>query len=77
MTKLLERAIQTARALPPDQQDVIAREILALAADNEDEDEEDIDPADIDAIDRSLADVDAGRIATDEEVEAVFRKYIK
>ena len=35
MTKLLERAIETARGLPPAAQDEIARLVLQLAADEE------------------------------------------
>lgn len=76
MTKLLDKAIETVRHLPPERQDAIAREILLLA-DGNNEEEEDIDPADLDAVLQSLADADAGRFATDEEIEAAFRRFGK
>ena len=77
MTKLLEQAIETVRALSPNEQDAIAREMLALADDENSEDEEDIDPADLKAVLEGIADADAGRIATDEDVEAAFRRFSK
>lgn len=42
MTKLLEKAVEAVRRLPPDNQDEIARAMLALAGGNGDPD--DIDP---------------------------------
>lgn len=75
MTKLLDKAVEAVRALPSEEQDEIAREMLALARDESEE--EDIDPEDLDAVLKGIADADAGRIATDEEVEAVFRRFIK
>jgi predicted transcriptional regulator len=75
MTKLLDKAIEAARGLTPEEQDEIARMILAMA-ENDDEGEE-IDPEDLDAIDRGLDDIKHGRIATDEQVEAAFRSFRK
>jgi predicted transcriptional regulator len=75
MTKLLDKAIEAARGLTPEEQDEIARMILAMA-ENDNEDEE-IDLEDLDAIDRGLDDIKHGRIATDEQVEAAFRSFRK
>jgi hypothetical protein len=47
MTKLLEKALETVRQLPPAEQDEIARTMLSLAGDEE---PEDIDPAHLPAI---------------------------
>jgi hypothetical protein len=74
MTKLLERAIEFVRQLPPEGQDAIAREMLAHVDDRE---AEEIDPADLEAVMAAIAEVDAGKIATDEEVEAAFGRFLK
>jgi predicted transcriptional regulator len=75
MTTLLDKAVAAARCLTPEEQDEIARMILAMA-ENDDEGEE-IDPEDLEAIDRGLDDIKHGRIATDEQVEAAFRSFRK
>jgi predicted transcriptional regulator len=75
VTKLLDKAIETVRGLPASQQDEIARAILDVAEDWEGE--EDIDPGAVEGILEGLADADAGRIATDEEVEAAYRRFGK
>ena len=75
MTKLLERAIETVRALPADQQDEIARAMLDVAEDWDGD--EDTDPDALPGLLEGLADADAGRTATDAEVEAAFRRFGK
>ena len=77
MTKLLNKAIEAVRVLAPEEQDEIARAMLALSQDIDDEADEDIDPADLEAIDRGLEDIRHGRIATADEVEAAFRSFRK
>jgi predicted transcriptional regulator len=74
MTKLLEQAFAAARALPPEMQDAVARMLLDAVA-SEPLEIDDIPPEDLAAIKEGLADLEAGRIATDEEIEAVLAKY--
>lgn len=73
MTKLLERAVEVARALPPAAQDDIARLMLQLAGDEEPptplSDEERAAVAD------SRAAAVRGEFATEEEVRAVWAKH--
>ncbi len=73
MTKLLEQALQAVRRLPPDSQDEIARMMLSLA-ENEGEPEE-IDPAHLPAVLEGLAQAKRREFASDEEVEAAFRRF--
>ena len=73
MTDLLEKAMATARGLPPDMQDEIARVVLALAGGEQavyrfTRDEE----AEQDAADAEEA---RGAYATDEEVRAIWAKH--
>ncbi len=75
MTKLLDKAIEAVRGLTPEEQDDIARMILAMA--EGDDEGEDIDPEHLEAIDRGLDDIKHGRIATDEQVEAAFHSFRK
>src|SRR5579871_875719 len=73
MTKLLEQALEAARALPPEMQDDLARIVLQFAGDElpilQVTDEEDA------ALARSEAAAARGEFATDEEVRAVWAKY--
>ena len=74
MTKLLERAIETARSLSPGEQDDIARAILELAGQN------DLPPVPLtseqrEAIIRSRGAAARGEFATDEQVRAVWSKH--
>lgn len=74
MTKLLEKAIETARRLSPDEQDEIARAILQLAG------EGDAAPVPLTAEERaaianSRAAAARGEFATDDEVRAVWAKH--
>ena len=73
MTKLLQKALEAVRDLPPDVQDEIARAMLALAG-REDEPEE-IDPAHLPDVLEGLAQAKRRRFANDAEVEAAFRRF--
>jgi hypothetical protein len=73
MTKLLEQAVEIARALPPEMQDEIARLVLHMAADEGQPEE--IDPAHLPDVLRSLARAERREFATDAEVEAAFRRF--
>jgi hypothetical protein len=75
MTKLLEKALEAVRQLPPDSQDEIARAMLTLAGD-EGEPEE-VDPAHLPAVLEGLAQAKRREFATDAEVEAAFRRFDK
>jgi hypothetical protein len=74
MTKLLEQALEAVRRLPPESQDEIARTMLHLARSNEDEPET-IDPAHLSAVLEGLAQAKRREFASDEEVEAAFRRF--
>lgn len=73
MTKLLEKALEAVRQLPPDTQDEIAQAMLSLARD-EGEPEE-IHPAQLAEVLESLAQAKRRQFATDTEVEAAFRRF--
>jgi hypothetical protein len=73
MTELLERAVQTLRALTPETQDALARIVLQLAGD---------DPtiarlsADEEAsFKMSLAQAERGEFATDDQIRATWAKH--
>jgi len=73
MTKLLEQAVEAARALPAESQDDIARIVLQLAGNEEPpvvlSDEERA------AINLSKAAAARGKFVTDEQVRAVWAKH--
>jgi hypothetical protein len=73
MTKLLEKALEVVRRLPPDSQDEIARAILLLSGD-EGEPEE-VDPAHLPSLLAGLAQAERREFASDEEIEAAFRRF--
>ena len=73
MTKLLEKALQAVRQLPPDTQDEIARAMLTLAGN--DEEPEEIEPEYLRDVLESLAQAKRREFATDAEVEAAFRRF--
>jgi hypothetical protein len=73
MTKLLDKAIEAARGLTPDEQDEIAAMILAMA-ENDDEGE-DIDPEDLQAVERGHDNMRNGRFATNQEMDTSFRRF--
>jgi hypothetical protein len=74
VTRLLERAVKVARALPEDAQDDIARIILELSG-AEDEASVPLTPEEQHAIARSKAAAACGEFATDQEVRAVWAKH--
>jgi DNA-binding TFAR19-related protein (PDSD5 family) len=73
MTKLLEKALEAVRLLPPENQDEIARAMLTLAG--EGPAPEEIDPAHLPDVLESLAQAKRREFATDAEVEAAFRRF--
>jgi len=73
MTKLLEQAIEAVRRLPADAQDDIARTILHLAA--SEVEAEPVDPGHLAAVLEGLAQAKRREFATDDEVEAAFRRF--
>jgi len=73
MTKLLQKALEAVRLLPPEHQDEIARAMLTLAG--EDSEPEEIDPAHLPDVLESLAQAKRREFATDAEVEAAFRRF--
>jgi len=74
MTKLLEQAIATARALPPNEQDDIARAILQLAG-AEGAGPVQLSPEERAAVAHSKAAAERGEFASDEDVRAVWAKH--
>ncbi|WOJ90088.1 hypothetical protein RZS28_01930 [Methylocapsa polymorpha] len=72
MTKLLEQAVEAARALPPELQDDIARLVLQLAG--EEEPPVILSAEERVALDLSKAAAARGEFATDEQVRAVWAK---
>jgi hypothetical protein len=73
LTKLLEKALESVRRLPPDDQDQIALAMLTLSG-REGEPEE-IDPAHLPAVLQGIAQAKRRQFATDAEVEAAFRRF--
>jgi len=73
MTKLLQKALKAVQLLPPENQDEIARAMLALAG-NEPEPEP-VDPAHLADVLESLAQAKRREFATEAEVEAAFRRF--
>jgi hypothetical protein len=73
MTKLLEQALEAVRALPPEEQDDIARVMLTLAADEGTP--EAIDPAHLPDVLKSLAQAKRREFASDAEVEDALRRF--
>ena len=73
MTKLLEKALEAVRRLPPDSQDQIALTMLTLTG-NDGEPEE-IDPAHLPAVLEGFAQARRRQFASDDEVEAAFRRF--
>lgn len=73
MTKLLRRALEAVRKLPPDGQDEIARAMLTLAGNEEAP--EAIDPAHLSDVLEGLAQARRREFASDADVEAAFRRF--
>jgi hypothetical protein len=74
MTKLLDRAVDIARNLPPGTQDDIARVVLRLAG-ADDEAPVQLTVEEEAAIAASKAAAARGEFATDDEVRAVWAKH--
>jgi hypothetical protein len=74
MTKLLDRAVEAARSLPPDAQDDIARVVLRLTG-ADDEPPVPLTPDEQAAIAASKAAAARGEFATEEQVRAVWAKH--
>ncbi|MBZ0139469.1 MAG: hypothetical protein K8H87_06785 [Pseudorhodoplanes sp.] len=72
MTKLLEKALEAVRRLPPSAQDKIAHAMLNLADEGE---PEAIDAAHLPAVLEGLAQAKRRQFATDAEIEAAFRRF--
>jgi hypothetical protein len=73
MTKLLERALEAVRRLPADSQDEIAQAMLMMV--DEQGEPGEIDPAHLADVLASLAQAKRRDYASDEEVEAAFRRF--
>ena len=73
MTKLLEKALEAVRRLPPDGQDEIALAMLTLTGNEGDP--EQIDPAHLPAVLEGLAQAKRRQFSSDDEVEAAFRLF--
>ena len=71
MSKLLDQAVATVRALPPEDQDEIAHAMLALAG----AEPEPIDPSHLPAVLEGLTQARRGEFASPAEVEAAFRRF--
>jgi predicted transcriptional regulator len=73
MTKLLERAIEAARALPPEMQDEIAAVVLQLAG--EEPPVYELTAEEEASLQESLEQAARGEFATDEELRAIWAKH--
>ncbi len=73
MTDLLERAFQTARGLPPEMQDDVARLMLTFAG--EERPVIQLTPEEDASLALSEAAAARGEFATDEQVHAIWAKY--
>jgi len=73
MTKLLDKALEAVRRLPPGSQDEIAHAMLTFAGGEEEP--EAIDPVHLTAVLEGLAQAERRQFATDDEVEAAFRRF--
>ena len=74
MTKLFDKALEVIRQLPAERQDEIARAVLRLAGDL-DEEPQPIEPDDLSAVLEGLAQARRGEFASDEEIKAAFRRF--
>jgi len=73
MTKLLDRALEAVRGLPPEAQDEIARVVLQLAHD--DVEPVPLSPEERAAISASKAAAARGEFANDEQVRKTWSKH--
>ena len=75
MRTLLDKAVETVRALPQIEQDEIARAMLALAGDGQAP--EPIDPARLPCLMEGLAQAKRGERASPEQVDEAMRRFEK
>jgi hypothetical protein len=75
MTKLLDRALEATRSLPPDAQDDIARVVLRLTGTDDEASPVALSCEEGAAVEASKAAAARGEYATDEQVRAVWRKH--
>lgn len=75
MTKLLERALEAARNLPPDAQDDIARVVLRLAGTDDESPAVQLSPEEHKAVATSKDAAARGEFATEEQVRSVWSKH--
>jgi hypothetical protein len=73
MTKLLDQALDAVRRLPPDSQDEIAHAMLMLSGN--DGQPEEVDAAHLRAVLAGLDQATRREFASDEEIEAGFRRF--
>ena len=73
MTKLLEKAIDTVRGLPPEMQDNLARVLLQFAG--EEQPLIQLTAEEEASFDESLAQEARGEFAEDEQVRAIWAKH--
>lgn len=73
MTKLLQKALETVRLLPPENQDEIARAMLVLAG--EGGEPEALDTTHLPDLLESLAQAKRREFAGDAEIDAAFRRF--
>jgi hypothetical protein len=73
MTKLLERAVDTVRALPPAMQDDVARLLLQFLG--EEQPVYVLTPEEVASLAEARAQAARREFATDEQVRAVWAKY--
>lgn len=71
VTKLMDKAIEAIRHLPETQQDELAQAMLAAANMPAVE----YTPQLLAAIDEGIADADAGRFVSDDDVESLFSRF--
>ncbi|MGH7024415.1 MAG: hypothetical protein ACREEB_12620 [Caulobacteraceae bacterium] len=73
MTKLLDRAVDTIRALPAETQDDLARLLLRIAGENQPS--VPLTPSEAASFRDSLAESSRGERATEDEVRSVWAKH--
>ncbi|HEY8033803.1 MAG TPA: hypothetical protein VIF02_15890 [Methylocella sp.] len=73
MTKLLDRAVEAARALPSGMQDELARKLLQLTG--VDQMVVQLTAEEKASLEASLAQAERGEFATDEAVRAIWAKH--
>jgi hypothetical protein len=73
MTKLFDRAVEAARAMPPQMQEELARMILQFAG--EDQPVIQLTAEEESSFEESLAQAERSEFATDEQVRAIWLKH--